>query len=309
MTGRPVVGAALVLAALAAACGGSDDNGAGGRTTDSTPHSTSAPLSPTPAPSTLPTSAPSTPKLDSIVALGHSGTTGYGSDPADPNGDVRENSWATGANPRVNSVYQRLLATHPALKGHGTSLGVDGSNVDGLPGQVDQLLALTPLPDVVIIQSIDNDMQCDGTDPTNEKTFATKLDKVLTTINAKDQNAQIFFVTPLGSVQTYTDATKDLPAAVSGASGTGPCDTFTPAGKERPAGIASEQKIIKGYFDAIKRVCAAHRACFTDGGALLRMPVRPSDVTADANHLSVQGHAVMAQYAWNALPAAIKTRA
>jgi lysophospholipase L1-like esterase len=257
----------------------------------------------------LPTSAPSTPKLDSIVALGHSGTTGYASNPSDPQGDVRENSWATGANPQVNSVYRRLLATHSALKGHSTSLGVDGSDVDNLSDQVDQMLALTPLPDVVIIQSIDNDMQCDGTDPANEKTFATKLDQVLTTINQKDQNAQIFFVTPLGSVQTYTDATKDLPAAVAGSSGTGPCDTFTLAGKERPAGIASVQKIIDDYFAAIKRVCAAHRACFTDDGALLRMPVRPSDVTADANHLSVQGLAVMAKHAWDALPAAIKNRA
>ena len=26
-----------------------------------------------------------------------------------------ENSWATGTNPAVNSIYQRLLATHPAL--------------------------------------------------------------------------------------------------------------------------------------------------------------------------------------------------
>lgn len=301
-------GFVAVVAVLALATTGCSSSGGSGSPAPEKP-AHSAALSPTPAVSTPPTTAPATPKLDSIVVLGHSGTTGYASDPAHPQSDVRENSWATGTNPQVNSVYQRLLASHPALKGNATSLGVDGSNVDALPDQVDRLLALQPLPDVVIIQSIDNDMRCDGTDPANEKTFATKLDRVLTTINQKDQNAQIFFVTQWGSVQAYTDATKDLPASVSDASGDGSCDTFTPAGKERPAGIASEQKIVDGYFAAIKRVCSAHRACFTDRGALQRMPVRAGDLTWDANHLTVQGLAVMAKHAWDALPTAIKNRA
>lgn len=309
MTGGSVLGAALLLAAVAAACGGKDDGGAGAPATQSAPPSASALPSPTSAPRSLQTAAPSTPALDSIVVLGHSGTTGYGSNPSDPQGDVRENSWATGANPQVNSVYRRLLATHPAIEGHATSLGVDGSTVDDLPGQVEQMLALNPLPDLVIIQSIDNDMQCDGTDTANETLYATKLGTVLTTINQKDPHAQIFFVDQWGSVQTYADATKDQGESVSSASGTGPCDTFTPAGEERPAGIASLQRIVDGYFAAIKRVCAAHRACFTDDGALRKMPLHMGDLTPDANHLSVQGLAVMAQYAWDALPAAIKNRA
>jgi hypothetical protein len=257
---------------------------------------------------TSPAAVASTPSLDSIVVLGHSGTTGYGSDSSDPQGDVRENSWATGANPQVNSIYQRLRATHPALAKHATSLGVDGSTVDDLPAQVEQMLALKPLPDVVIVQSIDNDMQCDGTDAANVKKYATTLGKVLTTINQKDPNAQIFFVDQWSSVRTYANATKGWAASVSDASGTGPCDTFTTAGAIRPAGIRSQQQIVDGYFAAIKRVCAEHRACFTDNGALQKMPLRTGDLTQDANHLSVQGLAVMAQYAWDALPAAIKTR-
>jgi len=244
-----------------------------------------------------------------MVALGHSGTTGYGSDPADPQGDVRENSWATGANPRIDSVYQRLLVSHPALKGHATSLGVDGSTVNDLPAQVDRMLELKPLPDLVIIQSIDNDMQCDGTDPANQAAYSTKLDAVLTTINQRDPRAQVYFVDQWSSVQAYVNATKDLAAAVSSGTGDGPCDTFTAAGKVRPAGIASEQNIVDSYFAAIKRVCATHPACFTDDGALQKMPVRSGDLTGDANHLSAHGLAVMAQYAWAALPAAIKNRA
>jgi hypothetical protein len=174
-----------------------------------------------------------------MVVLGHSGTTGYGSNPSYPDADARGNSWATGDNPEVESVYLRLLATHRALKDHATSLGVDGSNVDDLPKQVTKMLRLDPLPDVVIIASIDNDMQCDGTDAANEKVFATKLGKTLTRINQSDRYAQIFFVDQPSDVQIYADAVKNLPSAVSAQSGKGPCDIFTNAGKERPAGMAS----------------------------------------------------------------------
>ncbi len=40
-----------------------------------------------------------------------------------------------------------------------------------------------------------------------------------------------------------------------------------------------------------------------------KMPVRRSYLIDDLSHLSVRGHAVMAHYAWAALPAAIKNHA
>ncbi len=284
MTARPILGAVLLVLAVAAC--GSDDSRTG---------SSAA-------------TTPATEQLDSIVALGHSGLTGFNADPAERQADAREYSWATGDDPAVTSIYQRLLATRPALRGNATNLAVDGSTVDDLPAQVDQMLALDPLPDVVIIQSIDNDMQCDGTDPDNELRYAAALDAVLTTINQDDPGAHIFFVDQWAAVQTYVDATKDLPASVAGATGDGPCDTFTATGEVRAAGVASQQQIVDDYFAAITRVCAAHQGCFTDGGALQRMPLTAGDLTSDADHLSVSGLTVMAQYAWEALPAAITNR-
>lgn len=120
----------------------------------------------------------------------------------------------TGSNPAVESIYRRLLTTHPALKGHATSLGKDGSTVDDLPRQVTAMLALNPLPDVVVIQGIDNDMKCNGTDPANQKRYAVKLGKVLDTINQHDRYAQIYLVDQPISTQTWTDATKHLQESV-----------------------------------------------------------------------------------------------
>lgn len=297
------LGTVLVVAALAAGCGGTS------RSADATAASSGTTSPAAGQSSPAPPAAESTRPLDAIAVLGHSGTTGYDSDPEQPGTDIPENSWATGTNPAVRSIYQRLLATHPDLKNHTTSLGVDGSVVDDLAAQVDVMLSLDPLPDVVIIQTIDNDMQCDGTDAANQKRFGKTLGTVLDTINSKDRYAQIFFVDVWGSVQTYTEVTKDLPASVAAASGNGPCDTYASDGKVRPAGVASEQRIIDGYFRVIERVCAAHPRCWTDGGELKQMPLRPGDLASDANHLSVQGHAVMARYAWDALPDAIKNRA
>ena len=57
-----------------------------------------------------------------VIAIGHSGMTGEGSDPTRPGQDARENSWATGTAPEVNSVYERLLAVRPETAGHVANL-------------------------------------------------------------------------------------------------------------------------------------------------------------------------------------------
>lgn len=61
-----------------------------------------------------------------VIAVGHSGLTGEGSDPDRPGQDAMENSWATGDAPAVNSIYQRLVAARPATKGHVANMAVGG---------------------------------------------------------------------------------------------------------------------------------------------------------------------------------------
>ena len=50
---------------------------------------------------------------DSVVVIGHSGATGYNADPTRRDEDATENAWATGTNPDVDSVCQRILAANP----------------------------------------------------------------------------------------------------------------------------------------------------------------------------------------------------
>src|SRR4051812_19349462 len=87
-----------------------------------------------------------------LVALGNSVITGRDSDPSRLLQDIPENSWATGTNPEVNSVYERLIAVRPENKGHVANVGEDGTGIDSLAGQVQAALAQVPTPLLVIIQ-------------------------------------------------------------------------------------------------------------------------------------------------------------
>jgi hypothetical protein len=119
-------------------------------------------------------------------------------------GRQRGNSWATGDNPAVDSMYLRLMALNPAVRGHNTNLAVDGTGVDALAGQADQALATTPLPELFLIQSVDNDIRCDGSDPDNYAPFAAALTGVLEKITTGAPKARVLIVSsPPGGQQRH----------------------------------------------------------------------------------------------------------
>jgi hypothetical protein len=92
------------------------------------------------------------------------------SDPDAPYRDAHENSWATGDNPQVRSIYDRLLADHPALEGHSYNQAVNGATIDSLESQFEALMSEVEVaPDVILMHWIDNDIRCDGTDAENAK--------------------------------------------------------------------------------------------------------------------------------------------
>lgn len=292
-----VIQAGLVLPLVLAACSADVRDAPAGRE--------SATSSATPA-----RVAVSTPELDAIAVLGHSGATGTMSDPQNPARDAVENSWATGDNPEVRSIYLRLLETHPALEGHSYNGALNGSTVDMLAQQFDAVLqSAEVVPDVVLIQTIDNDMRCDGTDADNYRAFASSLDEQLTDIRARAPDVQFYVTSQWASVEAWTRWAARHEWKVAENSGSGPCDVFDSEGRPRPAGMRSLQRIVDAYWARLERVCAAHSGCFTDGYAQQREFVPTDrDLSSDLNHLSLAGHAKFAAIAWRALPAAIKDR-
>ena len=292
----PVLAAALLL--VTACSGDGQERHAGGTTSPATPAAAGTTVEPV-----------ATPELDSIAVIGHSGATGTMSDPSDPIHNAYENSWATGENPEVRSIYHRLLQTHPALEGHHYNEAVNGSRVTDLADQVDELAATAEVvPDLVMVQTIDNDMRCDGTDGQNYRPFGRTLEQVMRQIERELPGARTFFVSQWADVATWADWARHVPLHLGGDPDGGPCDLFDARGRPRPAGIASMQAITEGYWAQIEEVCARHEGCATDGLAENRefVPV-DADLSVDMNHLSVAGHAKFAAIAWRALPREIRT--
>src|SRR5579884_4096940 len=70
---------------------------------------------------------------DSIAVLGDSDSTGYNS--AVPAHDAKQNSWESGTNPLVDSLYLRILAANPRIRGHNANWAQDGAKAADLLGQ------------------------------------------------------------------------------------------------------------------------------------------------------------------------------
>lgn len=66
-----------------------------------------------------------------------------------------ENSWATGTNPEVNSLYLRLREINPGIDGNNYNLARNGANMSNAPGQANQVPLDT---EYVVIQMGGNDL-------------------------------------------------------------------------------------------------------------------------------------------------------
>ena len=238
---------------------------------------------------------------NAIAVLGHSGATGEDSDPKQPGVQVRENSWATGTNPAVKSLYLRLLAVNPKIEGHNFNLAQGGADVRKLYNQATIAVPkLSPRPDLFLIQILDGDIRCNGTDETNIPKFRTKLTNVLKVLAKGAPKAHIFVVSQFGSPGTYVAAlTPEQRKRFSG--GSGPCDFIDASGEVIPEKMAYLESVIHGYEAALAAACKRVAICRYDGGAFGRIVDRAEYIANDGNHFSIKGHAKAASVAWAAM--------
>ncbi len=238
---------------------------------------------------------------NSIVVLGHSGATGFNSDPARPDVDVTANSWATGTNPAVRSLYLRILEANPAIRGRNLNLARDGARMSELVFQAQAAVAHRSKPQLVAIQILDNDIRCDGSDPSNYRSFRNTFVRALGILSRGLPNARIFVVSSWGRPATYVEVIKDIPEARAPLSGTGMCHLFDPSGRVRPDAVANLTRIIEGYEAQLRAGCARFVHCRTDSGALSRLVEDRADLGADWGHPSIHGHMRIAESAWSGI--------
>lgn len=235
-----------------------------------------------------------------IIAIGHSGLTGENSDPTMPGAPAPENSWATGTSPAVNSVYLRMVAALPETKGHVANAATGGAPVGALAGQAQTALATVPRPALVIIQSLDSDMRCDGTDAEGAVQFGAALKDVLTSITASSPGSKILVVGQLGrpSPAFVRQLVAKHPEVKAELTGSGICDFYNEQGQLVASSFRVLTGIINSYEAEQARVCSGFDNCRTDGGVRAAYVDTLDNFTSDWNHINVQGQAREAKLVW-----------
>jgi hypothetical protein len=126
-TRRLAVAAALIPLIALVGCGDGDSNDEASSTADNGATTTAAVEAPV-----------------GVIAIGHSGLTGENSDPSRPGQEAQQNSWATGTNAEVNSIYRRLIAVRPETEGHVANTAQGGAPASLLSGQAQAALGSVP---------------------------------------------------------------------------------------------------------------------------------------------------------------------
>lgn len=100
------------------------------------------------------------------------------------------------------AARRSIYAARPDTNGHVANAAVGGAPVSSLAPQAKAALQSVPNPELVIVQTIDNDVQCDGTDAENVTTFGATLQADPGVINAAVPESKILLVGQLGRPST-----------------------------------------------------------------------------------------------------------
>ena len=238
--------------------------------------------------------------LRGIIVLGHSALTGENSDPHSPGVPALQNSWATGANPTVDSIYERLAAVDPTLRGHTFNAAAGGATAAALVGQATKALRIVPNPRLVIIEIIGTDIRCDGSARNNYPVFGQQVKAVLDLIAKKAPHTTILLMSQPGRPLQVSKAILGT-AGVRAWSGSDICSPFDPNLRLDMKHITTLTGIIEGYESELTNVCATVPECHTDNGRATHFQVRASYYNYsnyDWHHFNVTGLAALAKFMW-----------
>jgi len=183
-----------------------------------------------------------------------------------------------------------------------------GATASQLPGQVDAALLAVPAPRLVIIQTIDNDLNCPIADSAFAD-FGAAVDATLQKITQASPRSQVLIllnhVSAAKDFQGDLDAAKGDPKLIAEMTGPPPCGELDQAGHvQATSANYLDAEVVK--FDAeLLRVCAKYSTCVTTKGSENKFTLPPNGVNPNNDHLSVVGLAAMAKFYWPMAKAAI----
>ena len=269
---------------------------------------------------------------DSIAVLGDSISAGTGT-AGIPSAEQPANSWATGTNASVNSVYKRLVAINPAASGNNYNLASNGKEMGDLASQGTSLPTNTEL---VMIEMGGNDLcKNDVNNMTSLATYRSEFVAGLNAIEARTPNAliNVSSVPDIFNLWFLRGAPNPPNSQPSSRAATArffwdtlsviPCQALVANPTDMSAGAIARRETVRQRdldFNAIlEEECALRLRCRFDGYATFdfssNRPTRTSpdylpraewrfvddDIsTIDHFHPSLSGHTKLAEVAWDA---------
>jgi hypothetical protein len=186
----------------------------------------------------------------------------------------------------------------PETKGSVANTAKDGAKAATLQAQAEDALDQVPFPALAIVQTIDNDIRCDGTDGDHLPEFRASVRAAIGAVHDASPKTAILVVSNFGSPAGFAKALAGDPVAVSGLAGPDPCAPFTTDGKINTKGVATLTAIIDSYEAEQFRACKEVPMCHGDDGALGAFTERLELISSDRQHLLATGHAELAALIW-----------
>jgi lysophospholipase L1-like esterase len=245
-----------------------------------------------------------------MAALGDSITRGFNTSgpgcPTGPSLDCPQNSWATGTNPTVDSVRDRLDAISPQpLTAYNDA--VSGARAINLLSQAQTAAAQDP--DLVLIEIGANDA-C-ATTPTPTATFREQIREAFELLVSANKQVyiQLMSIPDINNLRTIFTEPPD-PNALARWEAFQVCQgllarplSTDPADEARREAFRAQ---VVAYNEALAEVCAEFKRCIWDDYAVFGSGFTTADVatvantpTADYFHPSASGQARLAEAAWS----------
>lgn len=239
---------------------------------------------------------------NSIVSTGDSITRAFNTGSL-PFTDAPANSWSTGDNTAVNSLYRRILALNPSISGHSNNYARSGAKVLDLYGQV--LFANTLHSQYMTILIGANDV-CASSESamTSIQDFHDRFLTGMNTAVSGNPGVRIYVVS-IPNVYNLWSLFKGKLSATNIWDGLGICQSMlaNPTSTAQ-ADVDRRNRVRQRNIDfntQLQQVCAQFSQCHFDNNAVFNTTFVTTDVsTLDYFHPSLAGQAKLASVAWGA---------
>lgn len=217
--------------------------------------------------------------------------------------DAPANSWSTGTNSSVNSLYLRFLAQNPAISGKNFNAAQSGAKMVNLDGQINTINGYQ-VEYVTILMGANDVCTSSESTMTSVDTFRAQFQTAMDRLSSGSPNAQVYVVS-VPNIYNLWSVLKDNRSARSTWALLGICQSMlaNPLSTQQ-ADIQRRERVRQRNIDfntQLQQVCAQYPQCRFDNNAGYNTAFVASDVSArDYFHPSLAGQAKIANVAWQA---------